>query len=187
MTVRTRLVPAAIATVAIVGIVAAIAAAGSDRGNDGTSKVIAGTGLSVLDRAASDGGQRLPPRLAQGGVEVDSVRLARRVDRRKVYAALGKRPGEACLVVENSADASTATACAARGLLRAGAIFLATPGATSGSVDLVALVADGVAEVSGSEVVSNVAVLDGHADGSIVLRNAGGAESTVDLGPLLYP
>jgi len=115
--------------------------------------------------------------------EASSVRFAKAVGAVRLFVAEGSRSNEACLIVEDANEPSTAIDCAPRSLLRTGAIYLTKPDEAARTVDLFALVGDDVTSVASATVENNVAVVPNLSGQVIALRNKVGRVSMVDLGP----
>jgi hypothetical protein len=115
-----------------------------------------------------------------------SARLAVATATRRVFVAR-RDNDELCLIVEDDAEQSSTVDCASRSVLKTGAIFISTPDYATKTVDVVAVVGDGVkavsAEGANAAVVNNVAILPRLNGRLITLIGANSVQSAVDLGP----
>jgi hypothetical protein len=190
---RTRLV--GLGGLVLLGLAALAAAqfAGAFGQEDGGrtlgTRTISSAELTVL-RAGAEAGRApsarsLDAQSRAAQADPASLRYARSSGNTSLFVAHGQRTGDVCLVIEDTAEDSTATVCALRKILATGAIYLTKPDDASGTFDLYALVGDGVRWVGDRRPERNVVVARGLSDTEtvIVLRNAAGQESTVDLGP----
>src|SRR4051794_20308768 len=112
-----------------------------------------------------------------------SLRFARAVGTVRLFVAPGSSSNEVCLIVEDAKESSTSVDCAPRSLLTTGAVYLTKPDEATRTVDLFALVRDGVKSVAAASVENNVAVVRNLRDQVIPLTNQVGRLSMVDLGP----
>jgi hypothetical protein len=115
------------------------------------------------------------------------ARLAKAVGAVRVFVAPGKRSSDICLIVEDASEQSTAIDCAARSVLTKGTIYMTKPGSETQTVDVFALVSDGVTSVGSAKVENNVAVIHNLTGQVIALKNDAGQVSTVDLGRQFLP
>jgi hypothetical protein len=115
--------------------------------------------------------------------DANDVRLAEAIGRVKVFIAPGKRPSDLCLIVEDASESSTAIDCGARSILTKGAIYMTKPDSENRSMDVFAVVSDGVTSVGPAIVKNNVAVIWGFSGQLVTLKNLAGQLSTQDLGP----
>jgi hypothetical protein len=111
------------------------------------------------------------------------LRLATALGSTRVFVAPAKDAGDVCLIVEDSGEDSTAIDCANRSVLIKGAIYLLKPNESTMTVDVFALVSDGVTMVDSTRVENNVVVIRDFSGQALTLTNGHGVVSTVDLGP----
>lgn len=185
---------------AIVGVIAALAfvrAGDATGGRQGAPALIGnplGSALvgngraAILDRVPS--ADDLPSQRTldlQGGHSMLSgmkdVRLARSAGPVRVLVAPAGHGSDICLIVEDSSEDSTAIDCTRRSVLAKGAIYLTKPDSATATVDLFALVGDGVIRVGPARVENNVAIIEDFSGQLITLTDNAGRISTVDLGP----
>lgn len=98
----------------------------------------------------------------------------------RVFVAPGTSSASVCLIVEDAAGPSTAIDCAPKSVLQRGAILLLKPDGRQ-TVDVFALVGDGVTSVGSASVRNNVAVLRAFGGRVIELRNTAGDVSRVAI------
>jgi hypothetical protein len=115
--------------------------------------------------------------------DAGSMHFARAVGAVRLFVAPGRRSNEVCLIVEDADEPSTAVDCAPRSVLTTGAVYVTKPDDAARTVDLFALVGDGVTSVASTTVENNVAVVSNLSGQVIELRNKVGQTSMVDLGP----
>jgi hypothetical protein len=111
------------------------------------------------------------------------ARLATTLGSTRVFVAPAKDAGDVCLIVEDSSEDSTAIDCAQRSVLIKGAIYLLKPNESTATVDVFAVVSDGVTMVDSTRVENNVVVIRDFPGQALALTNGQGVVSTVDLRP----
>jgi hypothetical protein len=119
--------------------------------------------------------------------DASHIRFAKAAGPVRVFVAPARREIDVCLVVEDATEQSTAIDCAPRSVLTKGAIYISKPHQESKTIDLFALVSDGVSLVESTPVANNIAIIWDFPRQTITLTNDAGQTSIVDLGPQFAP